>query len=418
MRYLSLFSGIEAASVAWQPLGWECVAVAEIELFPCSVLAHHYPTIPNLGDVTKITELDIALLGNIDLIVFGSPCQDLSVAGKRQGFTHADGSSTRSGLFYTAINIIQWARKHCNLRYALWENVPGAFSSNAGADFAAVVAQLAGMREQPSAPPKGWGSEGCAIGEEAMVEWSTLDAQYFGVAQRRRRVFVVADFGAWQGRPPILLERDSLRGDHAPRRSTGQEIASTVTASTQKSDRGDGSDNLIVTCLATGQGGAEITHQIAPTLSCNHEAPIAVYGIQGNVIGRQDQHGGNGFGVCEHIAPTLTTTDQHAVAIGWSEELTASIELAGTLQRGGSGGRHDGVMQPDMTVRRLTEEECEVLQGFPRHYTKVMHGKKLASGGVRYRALGNSMAVPVMAWIGQQIAFMEFFKDERQCRSQ
>lgn len=127
MRYLSLFSGIEAATVAWHPLGWECAAVAEIEPFPCAVLAHHYPPVPNIGDVTAITEEQIKALGPIDLVVFGSPCQDLSVAGKRAGL-----QGERSGLFFTGIRIVEWARKHNGCRFALWENVPGAFSSNGG----------------------------------------------------------------------------------------------------------------------------------------------------------------------------------------------------------------------------------------------------------------------------------------------
>lgn len=154
MRYLSLFSGIEAATVAWHPLGWQCAAVAEIEPFPCALLAHHYPDVPNLGDVTQITEDQIAALGHLDVIVFGSPCQDLSVAGKRAGLEGA-----RSGLFHDAIRIVGYARQHNGLRYALWENVPGAFSSNKGADFGVVVSELAGL---PSidVPPPGLGDGG------------------------------------------------------------------------------------------------------------------------------------------------------------------------------------------------------------------------------------------------------------------
>ena len=223
MRYLSLFSGIEAATSAWHPLGWECVGVAEIEPFPSKVLRHHYPNVRNLGDVTKLTEMDIADLGPIDVVVFGSPCQDLSVAGKRKGLAGA-----RSGLFFTAMQIITWSRLWCGTRFALWENVPGAFSSNKGADFAAVVDELSGLAGTEP-PPKGWGTEGCAAGPEAMVEWSTLDAQWFGVAQRRRRVFALADFGNWAGRQPILLEPQSMRGDSAPSRASGQ-VAPTIPA--------------------------------------------------------------------------------------------------------------------------------------------------------------------------------------------
>ena len=232
MRFLSLFSGIEAASEAWTPLGWECAAVAEIEPFPNRVLAHRHPGVRNLGDVTKITELDIASLGELDVIIFGSPCQDLSIAGKRKGLEGA-----RSGLFFTAVDIIRWARFWCGARFALWENVPGAFSSNKGRDFAAVVDALSGLDGTP-VPPKGWGTEGAAAGPEAMVEWAVLDAQWFGVAQRRRRVFALADFGNWAGREPILLEPESLRGDTAPRREAGEEAARSVAPCLTSNGRG------------------------------------------------------------------------------------------------------------------------------------------------------------------------------------
>ena len=175
MKYLSLFSGIEAATAAWHPLGWTPVAFAEIDKLPCKVLAHRFPSVPNLGDVTKIAELDIARLGNIDVLIFGSPCQDLSVAGKRKGL-----AGERSGLFHDAMRIVRWAREWCGPRWALWENVPGAFSSNAGADFAVVVGEMGGG--VVDTPPKGWGKEGVFLGPEALVEWSTLDAQWFGVA--------------------------------------------------------------------------------------------------------------------------------------------------------------------------------------------------------------------------------------------
>lgn len=232
MRYLSLFSGVEAASLAWLPLGWECVAVAEIEPFPCGVLAHHYPDVPNLGDVTKITEAQIRALGHIDLVVFGSPCQDLSLAGQRKGF---DG--TRSSLFFTAVGIIRWARINNGCRFALWENVYGAFSSNQGRDFAAVVGEMAGLTDV-AVPANGWGIEGAAVGALGMLEWSLLDAQHFGVAQRRRRVFALTDFGDWASRPPILLEQESLRGDSAPRREKGEDFTHDLAPCLTSSGRG------------------------------------------------------------------------------------------------------------------------------------------------------------------------------------
>jgi len=225
VRYLSLFSGIESASVAWKPLGWTCVGVAEIEPFPCAVLAHHYPGVPNLGSVTDITDEQIAALGPIDIVVGGSPCQDLSVAGKRAGLAGA-----RSGLFHEQLRIFHAARHLCGARFLLWENVPGAFSSHAGRDFAVVVGEMAGA--EFGVPRNGWQNAGAAVGENGLVEWRTLDAQYVrveshprAVPQRRRRVFALLDTGDWQSRAPILLERESLHGNPAPRRETGEAVA-------------------------------------------------------------------------------------------------------------------------------------------------------------------------------------------------
>lgn len=467
IRYLSLFSGIEAATQAWHPLGWECVAVSEIEPFPCAVLAHHYPHVPNLGDVTKITAEDIKNLGPIDLVVFGSPCQDLSLAGARRGFTDDDGNHTRSGLFFTAIQIVEWAKQHCGARFALWENVAGAYSSNKGKDFAAVVANMAGLRDV-SVPKNGWGSEGAAVGDNGLLEWCCLDAQWSGVAQRRRRVFAIVDFGDWANRSPILLEPHSLRGDTPPSREKGQEVAGTLASRTKGGGfpgtdeacngylipevaptlrsgganggpshgqrSGDSRDELIVPvmCMAHGQGGAEIGDNVSPTLNCNHEQPSTIYHTTGAGYGQegagtlrarpQDSHENlavaysfepgiaqreaspNRF-TCEHTSTLRANMgdNQTAVAIGWSEELTAYSDLGATLQYGGQGGRHDGVMQPDTQVRRLLPSECEKLQGFPPGYTAIPYGKKPAADGPRYKALGNSMAVPCMAWIGKQI---------------
>ena len=215
MRYLSLFSGIEACTVAWHPLGWQPVAFCEYDKFPSAVLAHHYPDVPNLGDVTAITDEQIAALGPIDLVVGGSPCQDLSVAGKRKGL-----AGERSGLFHEQLRIFNAARRLCGTRWLLWENVPGAFSSNKGRDFAVVVSQMAGA--SVPVPEDGWGNEGMALGEHGIVEWAVLDAQWFGVAQRRRRIFALLDVGDWANRPPILCQPDSERGDSAPSRKARQ----------------------------------------------------------------------------------------------------------------------------------------------------------------------------------------------------
>lgn len=352
MKYLSLFSGIEAATVAWHPLGWEPVAFCEIDKFPSAVLAHRFPGVHNFGDVTAITEEQIKALGHIDLVVFGSPCQDLSVAGKRKGL-----AGERSGLFHTAIQIIGWARKHCGLRWALWENVPGAFSSNAGADFAAVVEHLAGVALP--VPAKGWGVEGVALGQEGLVEWAVLDAQWFGVAQRRRRVFALADFGDWFSRCPVLLEPHSLRGNFAPSRGQGQDAAGGAAASAGGSRHN-----------SHWNGG------VHPPLSQSSQTRAGGIGGSNQEIFEQ---GGAG------LVPVLTCASN---------------------AEGGKAGQGTPTIQAGSAVRRLTPVECERLQGFPDDWTLIPWRGKAAEQcphGPRYKALGNSMAVPVMRWIGERI---------------
>ena len=305
MRFLSLFSGIEAASEAWVPIGWECAGVSEIDPFACAVLAHRHPHVPNLGDITKITEMQIAALGHIDLVVFGSPCQDLSVAGKQKGL-----SGERSGLFYPAVDIISWARLWCGTRFALWENVPGAFSSNQGRDFAAVVGTLAGL-DDIAVPPKGWGTEGCAVGTEAMVEWATRDAQWFGVAQRRRRIFALADFGNWAGRSPILLEPEGVRGDSAPSREARQTAPTIPARSTAGGGLGTDFD-----C----DGGVV---QVCPTLRPAKQWPAEVSSTLdttfGTKQGLEDQHVNAG---CPLFVP-VTTHSLRGEGFDASEDGTA-----------------------------------------------------------------------------------------------
>ena len=449
MRYLSLFSGIEAATQAWQPLGWECVAVSEIEPFPCAVLEHHYPDVPNLGDVTKITEQQIKDLGRIDLIVFGSPCQNLSVAGNRKGF-----EGEQSSLFYAAMEIIKHAKRHCKTRFALWENVPGAFSSNKGADFTEVVKHMAGLDEL-NTPTNGWGKEGAAVGSNGLLEWSVLDAQWFGLAQRRKRVFAIVDFGEWTSRPPILLERESLRGDSAPSRETGESV--TANARGCLASGTDLAGPILANCgekqwlgnqeafrgeyhvvekavysfdsLASNSMKSKNPHsgcrqvELAKCLDTSNGCPsknqggLAVVAIAGNIIGRTEGNGGNGNGFDESGACyTLTTNDRHAVAFAEPRrargcDVIANNEPWPTLPaHAGTGGGNVPMIafaaNPTSVVRRLTPIECEKLQGFPDDFTKIPYRNKSADdcpNGVRYKALGNSMAVNVMAWIGQRV---------------
>jgi DNA (cytosine-5)-methyltransferase 1 len=422
MRYLSLFSGIEAASVAWEPLGWECAGVAEVDAFASAVLAHRYPSVPNLGDVTKIDAADLAALGRIDLVVFGSPCQDLSVAGKREGL-----AGERSGLFHVAVDIVRWAREYCGCRWALWENVPGAFSSNKGRDFAAVVGELAGV--DLAVPPKGWGTEGAAVGTEGMVEWAVLDAQWFGVAQRRRRVFALADFGDWASRPPVLLEPQSLRGDSPPSRTAGKGASADVAPSLVASGRGvertgdtRGPDPLVAVAFG-GVDESGIQHVVGTLCSDTH--PGAYSG--------QDAYTGRLVPTAYSIMPMNIGKDYKAretdiaqpiMAAGGRignqggdavvQAVCATGEVFHTLRADGFDASEDGtgrgggaVVQASLQVRRLTPIECEKLQGFPPGWTAIPYRGKPASDGPRYKALGNSMAIPVVSWIGRQIEIAE-----------
>jgi DNA (cytosine-5)-methyltransferase 1 len=449
MIYLSLFSGIEAASVAWRPLGWTPAAFAEIEPFPCAVLAQRFPGVPNLGDVSKITDEQIAALGHIDIVVGGSPCQDLSVCGQRAGL-----AGKRSGLFHELVRIFHAARTFCGARFLLWENVPGIFSSNKGRDFARVVMQMAGC--YCTVPLFGWRPEGVALGEHGLLEWAVLDAQWFGVAQRRARCFALLDAGDWAHRPPILLECDRLRGYSPPRREAREDTAAALAVRASREggvqSEYDGgliaaplqttcgdysrSDNFnAVFCSAEGADGIILT---ASNLSkgINNQTPIIAFQCKGGAIGEMGAlRGGNGnatggvpFITAFHGSqdPSVSGDVTHPVGRNQGQE-TCIVEEPYTLAIRGRGESHDleyrqdgtanalitpnggrggigvGAIARGSSIRRLTPRECERLQGFPDDHTLVMYRGKPAADSPRYRAIGNSMAVPCMAWIGRQI---------------
>lgn len=354
MRFLSLFDGIGAATTAWTPLGWECVGVSEVEPFPIAVTKHHYPDVPHLGDVTKITEEQIAALGRIDLVVGGFPCQDLSVAGKRAGLRNADGTTTRSGLFYDAMRVVQWARKHGGARWLCIENVPGLFSSAQGRDFAAVVGAMVGT--DFDVPRDGWRNAGVAAGPEGLCEWATLDAQFFGLAQRRKRCFLIGDFGDWASRPPVLFERESLQRHPPPSRKT-REVAPTIHA---RSTGGGGlgtdfdCDGGVIS-MAHGQGGAEIGFDRGPTLTCNHEAPIVAHSPRGEGFDASEDGPGRGtplVPVAYSIMPMNSGKDYKARATDVAQPL-----MAGGPVGGNQGG--DFIAQP---VHAFDARQSDVIQ--------------------------------------------------------
>jgi len=227
MKFLSVCSGIEAASVAWNPIGWEAVGFSEIEPFPCAVLKHHYPSVPNFGDMTKFKEWPDA---TINVLCGGTPCQSFSVAGLRKGL-----DDPRGNLMLTFLAIAKRYRPS----WVVWENVPGVLSSNGGRDFGSF---LGGMAE-------------CGYG----FAYRVLDAQYFGVAQRRKRVFVVGYLGDWHRAAAVLFEQHSLQGHPAPSRETRQRVAPTVTNGAPFSRTG----NERVECDAL------VSHEVAPTIDAS-----------------------------------------------------------------------------------------------------------------------------------------------------
>ena len=370
MNYLSVCSGIEAATVAWHDIGWTPAGFSEIEPFPSAVLSHHYPDVTNFGDMTKFKEWNLDPDG-VDLLVGGTPCQSFSVAGLRKGL-----DDPRGNLALTYCSMLD----HFRPTWFIWENVPGVLSSSGGRDFGSFLGAVAEL---------GYG-----------FAYRVLDAQYFGVAQRRRRVFVVGHLGNWQRAAAVLFERESLCRDTAPSREARKE----VTGGTRTGIASGSDPDLMATLCAKDN----------EKWGCNqwvNEGKAVIqpsYGIAGNIIGRKPENGGNAVEPMHDVSPCLTKTDRHCVAqpvafhvnampdqMNFSNETTASLTCS----------QHAGVVQ-SMAVRRLTPVECERLQGFSDSYTMIPWRKKPASecpDGPRYKALGNSMAVPVMRWIGERI---------------
>lgn len=507
-RYVSIFSGVEAASLAWEPLGWEPVAFSEIEPFPCAVLAERWPDVPNLGDITKLDWKD-KIDGAIDLVVGGSPCQSFSVAGKREGLKGA------SGLMFEYIRCVQELRP----RWFLWENVPGALTSEDGGAFGQLLSEMDEL---------GYG-----------LAWRVLDAQFFGVAQRRRRLFLVGHLGA-ESPAEVLFEPDCLSGNPqssrekrkelasragrsaacagfkysaAPRANTigyaeeqantltadwhapavfplpntalsqyGTEIAGCLTARGDSSPCADRGQNIV--CMTGTQAHCHISDEIAGCLTAHmgkDDAPVVVGGLNsesaahdafgfaqntrnevrivgdGTIsralaanpgmkqttfvcahgtypineqIATRDKKLGRvaslGVGADGDPAFTLLANHPHMVAAGSGSDPIAMGDLNAhtaicrnicpTLKCGEDGamvaseiGDKPAGVNP-MLVRRLTPLECERLQGFPDGHTLIAWKGKPAEecpDGPRYKAIGNSMAVPVMRWIGRRIALCD-----------
>ena len=404
MRYVSTFSGVEAASLAWAPLGWEPVCFSEVDPFPSAVLAHRYPDVPNLGDITKIDwKMVRRKYGQIDLVVGGSPCQSFSVAGTRTGLQGA------SGLMWEYVRCVREVKPD----WLLWENVPGALSSSHGEDFRCLLEAL----------------DACGYG----LAWRVLDAQFFGVAQRRERVFVVGRLGDVEGPCEVLFEPESLRWDSQSSREKRQELAARAGggAACAGFKRHQGS----------GAGSIGLEDEQFPTLTADYHNP-AVIQLKGNAIDRDTAQ--NGAWACdpdENGAYTLNATDVDGVlcmtdtqpnsmvsdeicgalsatmhkyppVVGFAANQRGEVRLqggdgsvCGAIPASQSGKQVQGVTD-GYAVRRLTPRECERLQGFPDDWTKVPYKGKPEDecpDTPRYKAIGNSMAVNVMRWIGMRI---------------
>jgi DNA (cytosine-5)-methyltransferase 1 len=300
VRYGSVCSGIEAASVAWEPLGWQPAWFSEIDPFPSAVLAHRFPGVPNLGDMTTIHEREEFQRGSVDLLVGGTPCQSFSVAGLRAGL-----DDPRGNLALVFLRLASIARP----RWIVWENVPGVLSSNRGRDFGSFIGALAQLGY-------GWA-------------YRVLDAQYFGVPQRRRRVFVVGCLGDWRASASVLFEPEGVCRDSAKTEQQEQEDSERPAQDSIQGQWWDGS----------------------------------------------------------RISQTLDAVLYKRQAMPEKNRFPAVLQ--------------------DERVRFITPREAERLQGFPDDWTLVPHRRKHAADGPRYKAIGNSMAVPVMRWIGERLSAVD-----------
>lgn len=440
MRYLSVCSGIEAATVAWTPLGWSPVAFSEIEPFPCAVLAHHYPDVPNLGDMTLLPDLIRAgLVEAPDILCGGTPCQAFSVAGLRKSLDDARGNLSLT--FCEIADAIDHVRGMRGQPPSIifWENVPGVLSTKDNA-FGCFLGGLAG-EDGPLEPPGGkWANAGAVYGPKRAVAWRVLDAQYFGLAQRRRRVFVVAS--ARDGFDPaaVLFEFDGVRRDSPPRREAREVDPTIPTRSSGGGGLGTDFDcdgGLIAQhpCVTVAfhptQDPISSSDGSTHALGCGStggQASVAVaqpvvYAIQAGALRVNPASGPDGVGVQADHAYTLEArAEVQAVALR-GREGGATAELGDEVQnclRASSGGGDKPHVLTAMQVRRLTPRECERLMGFPDDYTLVplpLKGRQTrvrwASDSARYKALGNSWAVPVVRWIGERINAVEYMKGRK-----
>lgn len=535
LQYGSVCSGIEAVSLAWQPLGWHPAWFSEIEPFPKAVLAHHYPDVPNLGDMTGIANQVLAGIATApDILVGGTPCQAFSVAGTRKGLADPRGALT---LKYTELaNAIDETRQqlHQQPSIIVWENVPGVLSDKSNA-FGCLLGALAGESRELQPPGAKWTHAGCVSGPRRRIAWRVLDAQYFGVAQRRKRVFLVASGRDELDPAEVLFEPARLHGDSAPGEQAWQIAAGSAASSPHRAGRFSGSmagayERVSVTvCFGGGNRQGPIDTAACLTArghKCDFEvetfAAQSVTGQRTHALntanggkGSSEDGTGRGVPIVTHKAPFLgmpfaysQNSRNEAPILGFTAKdhgADALENLAPTLRAGGHAGSHpnagvmpaiafktlqatfnyeisgtlishyskrqenpDAILGPNLVarfvavrgreggataelggavadalrasdggsdkphvllpsleayfhgelipqdesgwaqwacwrVRRLMPLECERLQGMPDNYTLVPYRGKPAADAPRYKAIGNSMAVPCVAWLGQRL---------------
>ena len=380
ITYGSVCSGIEAASVAWSPLGWQCRFVSEIEKFPCAVLKHHFPSVPNFGDMTKFMEWPD---DRIDVLVGGTPCQPFSIAGLRRGL-----ADPRGNLALVYLAILDKYRP----RWCIWENVPGVLSTRDNA-FGCFMGALVGADGALRVPGGGgWPRAGMVTGARARAAWRVLDSQHFGLAQRRKRVFVVVCFGDDADPAAILFEPRGVHGDSHPRGEAGKDVAETLSA------------------RSAGGGGLGTDFELAEGV-----IPSVAMCLTAGGVGRRDAES-------ETLIPVTSIGTG-----GFFDDLGVTHALRGEGFDAGQGGSDKPHVLTDMAVRRLTPRECARLQGFPDDHTLIegyggavykddadraemaaylnfesveaMAAFDPPAAGPQYKTYGNAMTAPVLRWI-------------------
>lgn len=469
MRYGSLCSGVDAATVAWQQLGWKPAWFSEIDAFPSAVLSHHYPTVQNVGNMLNVPQMIYdGTIEAPDIVCGGTPCQAFSVAGLRQSLNDTRGNLTMT--FCEVANAVDHIRQSRGEKPSIifWENVPGVLSTADNA-FGCFLSGIVGESEIIVPTGKRWANAGVVVGAQRTAFWRILDAQYFGLAQRRKRVFVIASARDDIDIGQVLFEFNSMQRHSPPSRSTGKTNSATAQASVVEDERvvgvqpvsptlraetkqslmsGDGQINVPLACVysaslaptitasgspysRTGSSNQELdAYIVVPSYDVNSEVSLAmsfkvrgegtVTGERNGNVANLGKHGGSGMISQEEKTFTLSTSQDQYIAYTMREDATdntfsinetdVSLTLLARQTTINSHHAQNFIQSAtDMRIRRLTPVECERLQGFPDNYTQIPYRGKLAEecpDSLRYRAIGNSWPVAVITWIGKRIQLL------------